>query len=70
MNELKEAAKEGGKNMTIFGVIAIILGMLAVLLAGCAIGSGSSPEAIRPRLRTKSPATCSSKLRQSTLCCG
>ena len=34
MNELKEAAKEGGKNMTIFGVIAIILGILAMLAPG------------------------------------
>jgi uncharacterized membrane protein HdeD (DUF308 family) len=34
MNELKEAAKAGGKNMTIFGIIAIILGILAMLAPG------------------------------------
>ena len=34
MNELKEAAKEGGKNMTIFGIIAIILGIFAMLAPG------------------------------------
>jgi uncharacterized membrane protein HdeD (DUF308 family) len=34
MNELKEAAKEGGKNMTIFGIIAIILGVFAMLAPG------------------------------------
>jgi uncharacterized membrane protein HdeD (DUF308 family) len=34
MNELKEAAKAKGANMTIFGVIAIILGMLAMLAPG------------------------------------
>jgi len=34
MNELKEAAKEGGKNMTIFVIIAIILGILAMLPLG------------------------------------
>ena len=30
MNELKEAAKAGGKSMTFFGVIAIILGILSI----------------------------------------
>ena len=34
MNELKEAAKAGGKNMTIFGVIAIILGIFAMMAPG------------------------------------
>ena len=34
MNELKEAAKAGGKNMTIFGIIAIILGIFAMLAPG------------------------------------
>ena len=34
MNELTEAAKAGGKNMTIFGVIAIILGIFAMLAPG------------------------------------
>jgi len=34
MNELANAAKAGGKNMTIFGVIAMILGMLAMLMPG------------------------------------
>jgi uncharacterized membrane protein HdeD (DUF308 family) len=34
MNELKEAAKAGGKSMTFFGVIAIILGMLAMMMPG------------------------------------
>jgi uncharacterized membrane protein HdeD (DUF308 family) len=34
MNELKEAAKAGGKNMTFFGVIAIILGILAMMMPG------------------------------------
>ena len=34
MNELKAAAKEGGKNMTSFGVIAIILGFSAMLAPG------------------------------------
>jgi uncharacterized membrane protein HdeD (DUF308 family) len=34
INELKDAAKTGGKNMTIFGVIAAILGMLAMLAPG------------------------------------
>jgi len=34
MNELKEAAKSGGNLMTVFGVIAIILGMLAMLTPG------------------------------------
>jgi len=34
MNELKEAAKSGGNLMTVFGVIAIILGMLAMLTTG------------------------------------
>ena len=34
MNELKEAAKEGGKNMTVFGIIAIILGIFAMLAPG------------------------------------
>ena len=34
MNESTEAAKAGGKNMTVFGVIAIILGMLAMLAPG------------------------------------
>jgi len=34
LNELKEAAKEGGKNMTIFGIIAIILGVFAMLAPG------------------------------------
>jgi uncharacterized membrane protein HdeD (DUF308 family) len=31
---LRDAAKAGGKKMTIFGVIAIILGMLAMLAPG------------------------------------
>jgi uncharacterized membrane protein HdeD (DUF308 family) len=31
MNELSEAAKAGGKKMTVFGVIAILLGLLAIL---------------------------------------
>jgi uncharacterized membrane protein HdeD (DUF308 family) len=31
MNEFAEAAKAGGKRMTVFGVIAIILGILAML---------------------------------------
>jgi len=34
MNELSDAAKTGGKNMTIFGAIAIILGILAMLAPG------------------------------------
>ena len=34
MNELKEAAKAGGKSMTFFGVIAIILGILAMMMPG------------------------------------
>ena len=34
MNNLAEAAKAGGKRMTAFGVIAIILGMLAMLAPG------------------------------------
>jgi len=34
MNEFTEVAKAGGKDMTIFGVIAIILGMLAMLAPG------------------------------------
>jgi len=34
MNNLTEAAKAGGKRMTAFGVIAIILGMLAMLAPG------------------------------------
>jgi uncharacterized membrane protein HdeD (DUF308 family) len=34
MNNLTEAAKAGGKRMTTFGVIAIILGMLAMLAPG------------------------------------
>jgi uncharacterized membrane protein HdeD (DUF308 family) len=34
MEEFREAAKAGGKDMTIFGVIAIILGMLAMLAPG------------------------------------
>ena len=31
MNDLEEAAKAGGKKMTVFGVIAILLGILAML---------------------------------------
>jgi uncharacterized membrane protein HdeD (DUF308 family) len=31
MNDLAEAAKAGGKKMTVFGVIAILLGLLAML---------------------------------------
>ena len=34
MNEFTDAAKAGGNRMTIFGVIAIILGMLAMLAPG------------------------------------
>ena len=34
MNEITEAAETGGKNMTIFGAIAIILGILAMLAPG------------------------------------
>jgi uncharacterized membrane protein HdeD (DUF308 family) len=34
MNNLTEAAKAGGKRMTAFGIIAIILGMLAMLAPG------------------------------------
>ena len=34
MNEFTDAAKSGGNRMTIFGVIAIILGMLAMLTPG------------------------------------
>ena len=34
MNELTEAAKADGKNMTIFGVIAIILGIFAMMAPG------------------------------------
>ena len=34
MNELASAAKAGGTNMTIYGVIAIILGILAMLAPG------------------------------------
>lgn len=34
MNNLTEAAKAGGKRMTTFGVMAIILGMLAMLAPG------------------------------------
>jgi len=34
MNELKEAPKKGGKNMTVFGIIAIILGIFAMLAPG------------------------------------
>ena len=34
MNEFAEAAKIGGRNTTIFGVIAIMLGLLAMLAPG------------------------------------
>ena len=34
MNELQEAAKAGGKSMTFFGVIAIILGILSMMMPG------------------------------------
>jgi uncharacterized membrane protein HdeD (DUF308 family) len=34
MNEFQEAAKAGGKNMTFFGVIAIILGILSMMMPG------------------------------------
>ena len=34
MNELADAAKTGGKNMTILGAIAIVLGMLAMMAPG------------------------------------
>jgi uncharacterized membrane protein HdeD (DUF308 family) len=34
MNEFQEAAKAGGKSMTFFGVIAIILGILAMMMPG------------------------------------
>ena len=34
MNELKEASKAGSKSMTFFGVIAIILGILAMMMPG------------------------------------
>ncbi len=34
MNQLTDAAKAGGKRMTIFGVVAIILGMFAMLAPG------------------------------------
>ena len=34
MNDLQEAAKAGGKNMTFFGVIAIILGILSMMMPG------------------------------------
>ena len=34
MNEFQEAAKRGGKSMTVFGVVAIILGMLAMMMPG------------------------------------
>ena len=34
MSELKEAAKAGSKSMTFFGVIAIILGILAMMMPG------------------------------------
>ncbi len=36
MNELAAAAKAGGKRMTVFGVIAIILGILAMLTPAAA----------------------------------
>ena len=36
MNELNENIKAGGRNMTIFGVITIILGILAMLAPGLA----------------------------------
>jgi len=34
MNDFAEAARAGGKSMTFFGVIAIILGMLAMMMPG------------------------------------
>ena len=34
MSDFAEAAKTGGKNMTFFGVMAIILGILAILMPG------------------------------------
>jgi uncharacterized membrane protein HdeD (DUF308 family) len=34
MNDFAEAAKGGGKSMTFFGVIAIILGMLSMMMPG------------------------------------
>ena len=34
MNQLTDAAKAGGKRMTVFGIISIILGMLAMLVPG------------------------------------
>jgi uncharacterized membrane protein HdeD (DUF308 family) len=34
MNELKEAAKAGGKSMIFFGVIAFILGILSMMMPG------------------------------------
>ena len=34
MNDLADAARAGGKNMTVFGVIAIILGVLAMMMPG------------------------------------
>jgi uncharacterized membrane protein HdeD (DUF308 family) len=34
MNPLQEAAKAGDRNMTVFGVIAIVLGILAMLAPG------------------------------------
>ena len=40
MNELQEAARSGGKSMTFFGVIAIILGILAMMMPGLTGGLG------------------------------
>ena len=34
MNDLANAARAGGKNMTVFGVIAIILGIMAMMMPG------------------------------------
>ena len=34
MNDFVKAAKAGGKSMTFFGVIAIILGILAMMMPG------------------------------------
>jgi uncharacterized membrane protein HdeD (DUF308 family) len=34
MNDFADAARAGGKNMTVFGVIAIILGILAMMMPG------------------------------------
>ncbi len=57
MNNLTDAAKAGGKRMTAFGVIAIILGMLAMLAPGLTgvsiamlLGGLVAPELLYPAL--------------------